>query len=255
MNKKVLFFFLHVIVPIIFWLAVWEICAVIVDRSYFLPHISETADALYRIVTSIGFFKVCLSTLFRVLIGIALGTLSGAFMAIISHKIKFIHSLLAPINSVVKATPVASIIILLWISMNGNTLAVFVAFLMVFPIIFQNLYDAFESIDIELIEVSRVYEFSYKKKLELLVLPALKKFFIPAFVTSIGLAFKAEVAAEIIAGVRNSIGQMIYNAKDALITAEVFAWTIIGIAFSIIIEKITKIILIRKNDTKKEAEI
>jgi ABC-type nitrate/sulfonate/bicarbonate transport system permease component len=44
-----------------------------------------------------------------------------------------------------------------------------VAFLMVFPVIWQNLYDAFSSIDRELIEVARVFEFSYKKKLKLLM--------------------------------------------------------------------------------------
>ena len=139
--------------------------------------------------------------------------------------------------------------------MNGNALAVFIAFLMVFPIIWQNLYDAFSSIDTNLIEVSRVFQFSYKKRLKLLVLPALKRYFLPAFVTAIGLAFKAEIAAEIIVGVRDSIGQMIYHSKDALITADVFAWTIVGVGFSIIIESLARRVLLPQNARKTEAEI
>ncbi len=255
MKNKLTSFLLHKIFPILFWFSIWEIAALIVDRSYFLPHIHETVLALFRIISTPEFPRVALMTLLRVLSGIALGTLFGSLMAIVSHKIKIVYSLLSPINSVIKATPVASIIILLWISMNGNSLAVFVAFLMVFPIIFQNLYDSFASIDNELIEVARVFEFSYKKRLKLLVLPALKQYFLPAFVTAIGLAFKAEIAAEIIAGVRNSIGQMIYNAKDSLLTAEVFAWTIVGVAFSIIMEKLARVLLLQKSDRKTEAEI
>ncbi len=255
MKNKLRAFLLYTLLPIFFWLSFWEIAAIIVDRSYFLPHIHETAAALYRVVFSAEFPTIALFTLLRVLLGIALGTLFGALMAIISHKLKIVYSLVAPINSVIKATPVASIIILLWISMNGNVLAVFVAFLMVFPIIWQNLYDAFSSIDKELIEVSRVFEFSYKKRLKLLVFPALKQYFLPAFVTAIGLAFKAEIAAEIIAGVRNSIGQMIYDAKDALVTAEVFAWTIVGVAFSIVIESLARKLLLPKSVRKTEAEI
>ena len=255
MKNKLTDFLLHKLFPILFWLCIWEISALIVNRSYFLPHIHETALALFRIISDSDFPRIAFMTLLRVLSGIALGTIFGAFMAIISRKFKIIYSLLSPINSVIKATPVASIIILLWISMNGNALAVFVAFLMVFPIIFQNLYDAFASIDNELIEVARIFEFSYKKRLKLLILPALKRYFLPAFVTSIGLAFKAEIAAEIIAGVRNSLGQMIYNAKDSLLTAEVFAWTIVGITFSIIIEKLAKTLLLQKHITKTEAEI
>ena len=255
MKSKLSIFLVHTLLPILFWLGVWEILAFIIDRSYFLPRVYETAAALYRVVFSESFPKIALLTLLRVLCGIILGTLLGATLAIISHKVKFIYSFLSPLNAVIKATPVASIIVLLWISMNGNLLAVFVAQLMVFPIIFQNLYDAFASIDKDLIEVAKVFEFSYKKKLKLLILPTLKQYFIPAFITAIGLAFKAEIAAEIIAGVRYSVGQMIYDAKDSLITSEVFAWTIIGIVLSIVIEKITKKLLTPKNATKKEAEI
>jgi ABC-type nitrate/sulfonate/bicarbonate transport system permease component len=75
-------------------------------------------------------------------------------------------------------------------------------------------------------------------------LPALKRYFIPAFITAIGLAFKAEIAAEIIVGgVTNCIGVMIYRAKDVPATDEVFAWTVIGIFFSILLESLAKMLL------------
>lgn len=255
MKNKFLSFLLHTLLPISFWLLLWEVAALIYDNSYFLPDICETALALCGIIISPDFPKIVLSTLLRILAGILLGTLSGALMAILSHKVKLVYSLISPFNSVIKATPVASIIILLWISMSGNALAIFVAFLIVFPIIFQNLYDAFESIDNQLIEASIIFEFSYKKRLKFLVLPALKQYFVPAFITAIGLAFKAEIAAEIIAGIRNSIGQMIYYAKDEPAIDKMFAWTIIGVVLSILVEKLVKRVLSYKKASKRRAEI
>ena len=249
--------FIHVIVhkllPIVILLSVWEIGARLYNKPYFLPGFFETLEALIRIIGEDDFFKIIFLTLLRVLTGIAIGTLTAALFAILSYKFSFLHSLFSPLNSVIKATPVASIIILLWVSMNGNSLAVFVSFMMVFPIIWQNIYDAFSSIDKELIEVSRVFGFSIRKKFELLILPSLKKFFIPAFITAIGLAFKAEVAAEIIAGVRNSIGQMIYYAKDAPKIDEMFAWTVVGVFFSMLIEWISRKVLMPKAKLKGDA--
>ncbi len=255
MLNKLLHFTLYIISPIVFWLAVWQIGALAVDRSYFLPTVQETADALFRIIREEDFFYIVLMTLVRVLRGIFIGTVFGSVLAVLSHKFKFVYSLVSPLLSVVKATPVASVIILLWISMDGDDLSVFIAFLMVLPIIWQNLYNAFSSIDKDLTEITKSYEFSYLKRLRILVLPTLESYFIPAFITAIGLAIKSEIAAEIIAGVKDSVGRMIYHSKDAYDTASVFAWTIVGILLSILLEKFTKCIFYSRLKKIKRAEV
>ncbi len=247
MLSKLRVFTEKILLPAVFWLSVWQIAAFCVDRSYFLPTVPETAKALLNVLLSEDFIPVASATLLRVLSGLLLGTAAGALLALLAHKHRLVYNLLFPALSVIKATPIASIIILLWISLNGNTLSVFVAFLMVLPIIWQNLYDGFASVDKDLLELSRSYEFSYFKRLRILILPSLKEYFIPAFITSVGLAFKSEIAAEIIAGVKSSVGQMIYGAKDAYDTAAVFAWTLVGIFFSIALESLAKFLLKRTN--------
>ncbi len=247
MLNKIKFICHKILLPIVFWIAVWEIGAAVINNSFFLPTVSETLSALVKIISSDDFLIISAFTLIRVLAGLFIGTIFGCIFALAAHRFGIVHSILSPFVSVVKATPVASIIILLWISpLNGNQLAIFISLLMVFPIIWQNLYDGFSSIDKELDELASSYEFSYKKRLKILVIPTLKKYFIPAFITAMGLAFKSEIAAEIITGVRNSIGQMIYYSKDAYDTASVFAWTVVGIVLSILLENITKILLKKK---------
>ena len=163
----------------------------------------------------------------------------------LSHSLTWFYHLVRIPITVVRSTPVASFIIILWILLSGDALAVFVAILMVAPIVWQNLLDGYSSIDKELIEVTEVFGFSKRKRFLVLTLPALKKYFLPAVITSVGLGWKAEIAAEIIAYTKNSIGQKISDAKYNLHTAEVFAWTLVIIFFSIALEWATRTLLRR----------
>jgi len=232
LSKKIIFS----ITSIILVLFVWQLLAKIQNNNYLLPDLESTFKALSSIVTSEDFFLTVFYTFLRVLCGLSLGVIAGTLLAIISHTSEIIRSLISPIISIIKATPVASFIVILWIKLTGNELAVFIAFLMVLPIIWQNVLDGYDSIDKGLSEVCSVYSFSFKKRMKLLILPTLLKYFIPGLITATGLAWKAEIAAEIIAYTSDSIGQMINDAKYYLDSPSVFAWTLIVITLSIILE-------------------
>ena len=113
------------------------------------------------------------------------------------------------------------------------------------PIIFQNTITGLDSIDKDLIEVTKVFGFGFVKKLKLLILPSLKSYIFPAVITSVGLAFKSQIAAEIIAYTKNSIGQYIYDANYSLNTSLVFAWAVVIVSFSIGLENICRYLLRR----------
>ena len=169
----------------------------------------------------------------------------GFILAIICKKFSLLEALVTPTVTIIKATPVASFIVLLWVMLSGDALSIFIGFLMVMPIIWQNTMDAYSSIDKNLLEVAEVFEFSATKRFKILVFPTLKKFLYPAIVTSAGLAWKAEIAAEIIAYTKRSIGQGINDAKYNMDTPTVFAWTLLIILFSILLELGTKKLLRR----------
>ena len=239
--KKAFFYAL----PILFWLLLWQISALIIDHSFLLPGIPETMVALWEIIASKNFLKITILTLLRVLCGLASGICLGVILAILSHKYYAVKAVVSPMVSVIKSTPVASFIVILWILMNGSMLAIFIAVLMVMPIIWQNMIDGYNSIDPQLSEVCEIFEFPAIKRFKILTFPALKKFMIPAIITSTGLAWKSEIAAEIIAYTKRSIGQQINDAKYNMETATVFAWTLIVIALSIAIENGAKLLLRR----------
>lgn len=228
---------------ILLWIAVWYVCALFVNSKLFLPSPTDTFIALIELLGTWEFYKVVLFTMLRVVLGLAVGILFGIALAILCHRFSVIKSIFNPLISVIRATPVATFIVLLWILVKGNALTVIIAFLMVMPIVWQNTLDGFESIPKDLIEVSSVFGLTFKKKMKVLIFPILKSFLFPAIITSVGLAWKSEIAAEIIAYTRSSIGMYINDAKTYMQTPTVFAWTVVIIALSITLEKITKALL------------
>jgi len=236
---------LRTFITIAVWCALWQLAAMVVGREYFLPDIPTTLTALGGLLTNFSFYRAVFMSLVRVFVGLLCGVAFGIALAVVSNRFKSIYAFVSPMISVIKATPVASFIVILWIAMNGDALTVFIAFLMVMPIIWQNLIDGYDAIDRQLDEVCTVFEFSYFKRLKLLVLPTLIKFLIPGIITSIGLAWKSTVAAEIIVYTKNSIGGNISDAKYFSDTPSVFAWTLVVILLSIFFEQLTKKILSR----------
>ena len=233
------------VIPFCFWTFLWWLGATIVDNTFLFPNVDDTVIALLNLIAKPSFYLVVLLTTTRVLLGFLVGCMLGFILAIICKKFSLLEALVTPIVTIMKATPVASFIVLLWVMLSGDALSIFIGFLMVMPIIWQNTMDAYSSIDKNLLEVAEVFEFSAKKKFKILVFPTLKKFLYPAIVTSAGLAWKAEIAAEIIAYTKRSIGQGINDAKYNMDTPTVFAWTLLIILFSILLELGTKKLLRR----------
>lgn len=221
---------------LLFWIGVWYLASFLVDSVLLLPTPHDTLFALLELLCTQEFYNAVLSTLLRVALGLFFGIAAGVILAFLSYKFVFLKNVLSPAISVIRATPVASFIVLLWVLLSGNTLTVLVAFLMVMPIIWQNTLDGFSSVPTELIEVADVFEFSFKRRFKVLILPVISNYIFPALITSVGLAWKSEIAAEIIAYTKNSIGMYINDAKTFLMTPTVFAWTAIIVIMSILLE-------------------
>ena len=245
-NKRVLPWnkFIKIILPLITILALWDLIALIINDDFFMPSVPATVSALVKIVSSGKFFKVIFTAFYRVISGLFWGIICGVIIAAICHKYEIINTILSPIISIMKATPVACVIALLWIEFNDTALIIFIVVLMVLPIVWQNVYEAFNSIDKSLIEVADVFKLTSIQRLKALVIPTVLSYLLPAVVTAIGLAWKAEIAAEIMAG--RNIGKLIYDFKKVSYDiASVFAWVVIIVTFSIVFEKTAKYFLER----------
>ena len=246
MKSKHIKRFAVTVAVILFWITVWYVAALLVNSKLLLPTPKDTLLALLALFGTGDFYTVVLFTMLRVISGLVIGIIVGVILAILCHKFSIVKSIFSPIISVIRATPVAAFIVLVWVLVKGNGLTVIVAFLMVMPIVWQNTLDGFEAIPKDLIEVANVFGLTYKKRMRVLLFPILKSFIFPAIITSVGLAWKSEIAAEIIAYTKDSIGMYINDAKVPYQQAPtIFAWTAVIITLSITLEKLTGILLRR----------
>ncbi len=246
MQSKI-FAFLKVAVPILFWLAVWEALALLLNFPYFLPDISATAKALFAILFTSGgtTYKILALTFLRVLISIALGAVFAVILSMLAYRSEVVRVFFTPLLAVMKSVPVAIFSILFYIFIRGDIIPILISFFMIMPMIWQNLMNGYDSIDKNLSEICVSFEFSYFKRLRILIFPTLIRYFIPALITSVGFAWKAVISSEILVRTYDSVGRMISDSKYDMNTALAFGWTILAVGLSIILEKITKGILVK----------
>lgn len=160
------------------------------------------------------------------------------FWLFFSFKFKYFKLFISPVITAVKSTPVASFVVLALVFVKSFYLPTLISFLMVIPIIYGNILEGISSVDGDLIDLSQVFCFSKMTKLTKIYIPSLLPYLNSAVATGLGFAWKAGVAAEVIANTKMSIGAQIYDSKIYLDTLNLFSWTIVIIALSILLEKV-----------------
>ncbi len=243
------------ILVLVFWVLVWHIIAIAVDKEVLIATPINTIKRLFTLCKEKEFYIIITSSVLRILTGFLVAVLLGTILGIITGRIRFFDELVSPLLSIIKATPVASFIILALFWLSKEAIPSFISFLMVLPIIHGNVSEGLKNIPKELIEMTKVYNFATLQKVTKLYIPTVMPYFLAAFKTSLGLAWKAGVAAEVIAFTKNSIGKELNSAKNYLETLDVFAWTLTVIIISMALEKIliltvTKITEKRKKGSK-----
>ncbi len=233
------------VVPPVFWLGVWQLAALLVGRELLLPGPLAVARALCALAVTGDFWLSALMTLLRVFLGLAWGTAAGVLLAFLTHFSPWAAALLSPAVKVVRATPVVSFILLVYLWVVRAAIPAVIAGLMVLPVIWGSMTAGLAAVDPQLLEMARTYRFSRLKTLRLIYLPSLRGHFTSGTLTAFGLAWKSGVAAEVICPPAMAIGSRLQAARLALETPELFAWTLTIIALSLLLERLLRLLLER----------
>lgn len=231
----------------LFWLSVWQILAVSVGKEVMLPAPLGTFIRVASLAVTGDFWVTCAMSLLRIGLGFLLSALAGGVIALFTAFVPFLRALFSPALSVVKATPVASFIVLALVWMKSGSIPTFTAFLMVLPIVWLNTHAGLLSADGELLEMARAFRLSPGAVFKKIYLPSALPYFTAACGTGAGLAWKAGIAAEVLGRTALSMGRQIYDAKIYLETVDLFAWTAVLILFSVAFEKLILVWLRRMN--------
>ncbi len=220
------------------WLVLWQLVCVAVNMELLVVSPLTVLRRLIELGQTADFWRFALGSLGRILVGFGLGCVVGTLLAVVCAACSFSRAFFSPAITVIKSTPVASFIILALVWLTGQYVPIFIAFLMVLPVVYANVYQGIGEVDQKLLEMAQVFGMSRRKKLTKIYMPSVMPYFMAASRTALGLAWKAGVAAEVIGVTKGSIGRQLYYSKIYLETADLFAWTAVVIVLSLLLEKL-----------------
>jgi len=229
------------------FIGVWALLAALVRQELLIPSPLVTAKILLRLLPEGSFWLSVLLSLCRVALGFVCGVAAGTLFAVLAFVCPPTGHFLRPLLTIIKATPVASFIVLALVWIKSGGVPIFICFLMVMPFTWANVREGLSKVPTDLKEVCTLYRFSLKTKIRHLYVPSVKPYFFAALDTCIGLAWKAGIAAEILCRPTYAIGGEIWRAKLTLETPAVFAWTAVVILISTLLEALLRNLIKRRN--------
>ena len=229
---------IQILAASVFWLGVWQAAAVAIGQEVFLVSPAQAIGTLVELLPQAEFWQRIGFSAGRILLGFGLGALSSAVLAVAAEKWEWVDALLAPVMQLVKATPVASFIILALVWVRGSSLSVLISFLMVLPVLYGAVRTGIRAADPQLLEMAKVFRLPLGRRLRAVWLPAVLPAFRQGCSVALGICWKSGVAAEVIGLPNGSIGDALYRAKITLSTGELFAWTFVIILLSAAFEKL-----------------
>jgi NitT/TauT family transport system permease protein len=223
---------------LVFWLITWQLVYFLVNQELLVVSPSAVFFRLLELIITTKFWTSTFFSIIRIMQGFVLAILFGVIFAWLTTQYKLFSIIFSPVLTVIKTTPVASFVVLALVFIKSFYVPSFISFLMVVPIIWANTKEGIKKTDVKLLEMAKVFNFNKFTVLRKIYIPSIMPHFMSAFTVGLGFAWKAGVAAEVIANTQLSIGSEIYISKIYMDTVSLFSWTIVVIIISLLLEKV-----------------
>ncbi len=231
-------------------ITIWWLGSLVYNNPDLIPSPLTIFRSLGDIVMSNNFFTIIGSSIIRGLLGLLISLILGTVLGMLSGLYKEIEDSLSPILTVIKSTPIMAIILLLLIWFGTEKAPVFATIMVAFPILYANVLAGTRNVDPKLINMAKLYKVRPIKIIREIYLPSTFPFIFAGMEAAFSIGWKVTVGAEVLSQPKYAIGSQMWDAKIYLDINYLFAWTIIAIIISAIIELFIR--LIKKNVVKWE---
>jgi len=197
--------------------------------SILIPSPYETGEALLDLITSGNLVTQFITSGVRILVGFSIGCVVASVCGLIAGRYESIFEMFRPIVSFLLGIPPIILVVIAMVWFGTNTMIpVMVVAILVFPTFFLNIANGYRQVDVQLLEMAKIYKKSKRNRLQKIVLPSLMIPFFTAFSLAAGGAVRITIMAELL-GTNNGIGAALSLARINIDTAKVFAWTLVSI--------------------------
>lgn len=219
------------------WILLWQMAAVLIDKKIIFVGPLEVAKALAEQIWQPEFWQTIFSSSARICGGFLAAFLLAVLVGVAASQFGLLQEFLEPAVGLLQSVPVASFVILALIWIGSENLSVLISLIVVFPVIYRNTLQGMQAADEKMLEMAQVFRFGWLRRFLYIYRPAMFPYLVSASKIAFGMAWKSGVAAEVIGVPDMSIGEKLYMAKIYLSTAELFAWTLVIIVVSRVLER------------------
>ena len=147
----------RVLISALVLIGLWQLLAMWVGHSFILPAPLQVISAMLALLKEASFYSALSATIVRSLLALVLAFVSAALAAWLSWKKQLFADLFSPLLMIMRSVPNISYILLILYWFSRDISSVIISFLILFPIIYQNLLEAWRDIDRAYLNVLRIY--------------------------------------------------------------------------------------------------
>jgi len=236
--KDALFSILSLLIIIALW---WILAETRFQQNGVIPSPIDTLRIIGEEMRKDSFFPAIFSTLERSLISFIISFAAASILAVLAHFRSFIGNMLNPFVVLCRSMPTMALVLILLLTVGSAMLPIVVAFLVVFPLCYENIRTAISETDKMLVTMARVFKIPKWRQITGIYIPAMLPFVFSSIIAGFGLNIKVVISAEVMGLPVMSIGHLILSARQGFNFGVSFAWLLIAVVLSIICEAILRL--------------
>jgi len=220
-------------------IAVWWLLAeTSFKQTGVIPTPADTLRIIGEEIRKESFFKAIFSTLKSSLVSFLISFTAASALAVLSAYKKFVGYMLSPYIALCRSMPTMALVLILLLSVGSKLLPIAVAFLVVFPLCYENMRAAIAETDKSLITMAKVFRLSKIRQITGIYIPSMLPFIFSSIIAGFGLNIKVVISAEVMGLPSMSIGYLMLSARQSFDFGVSFAWLVISVILSLICEGI-----------------
>ncbi|MCC6933534.1 MAG: ABC transporter permease subunit [Deltaproteobacteria bacterium] len=201
-----------------------------------IPSFAETVTAAYFLLLDSNNLQAIAMTIAHIILGLFITGLIGGILGLRAGLSSAIHDYCLATMLVAQVTPIIiwMTVFIVWTA-NTSFVTLLVLILSILPLFYFAVYHGVRNINPGLFQMAKVYRIPKALVISKIIFAAVREQLIMSLSVSIGVAWKVAITAEFVAA-GGGIGAALYWSYRNLNIVQLFAWTLIVIAISLISE-------------------
>ncbi|MDE6504581.1 MAG: ABC transporter permease subunit [Clostridia bacterium] len=214
----------------------WIIAYYAVGNDYVVPSFQDTLKSFFVCFGEGAFWVAFLFTLLRTAIAFLISFVLAALCAVAAAFSKVFKLFIQPFITVMRTLPTLAVILLLLVWTNAKAAPVIVTVLLLFPMIYVQIYAAISGVDKDVLQMADFYNVNKKDKLFKIYLPQISPAVFAQVGANVSLGLKVMISAEVLSNTYKSLGGLMQSARSFLEMPRLAALTLMAVILGLIFE-------------------